>query len=127
MKIKKFNESFLDKYVKTPEEFEEIRTIKDEPQIGDYVICEEDPSYSGLSQFISTKIGKIIGFSKNGYYHIVQYQNIPELLKFYFTYQDFDNLKRYYNCVPMLTENIKYWSKNKKDLEAILAANKYNL
>jgi hypothetical protein len=25
MKIKKFNESFIDKYIKTPEEFEEIK------------------------------------------------------------------------------------------------------
>jgi len=93
----------------------------EEPQVGDYVICEELSNLTpDICNFISSNIG-IIEYTKNddgetSYY--IKYENVPEDI-FFLTLR---NNKR-----DMSREEIIHFSKNKEDLEYIINANKYNL
>lgn len=107
------------KYIK---KYEQLK--KNNPQVGDYVICEDRGDSSAtdnLLNFIENNIGQIVDYKE--YYGVipyeVQYIDRPESLKKYF--HDDDKVRRY-----SLSE-IKFWSKNKIDLEIILSAKKYNL
>ena len=99
---------------------------KEEPQIGDYVICEEPLTihiFEELNRFISSNIGQIVQIDDElPDRYFIQYLNIPENLKLFFKY-----LKKITNCRAMRRKNIIYWSRNKEDLEVILSSNKYNL
>jgi len=98
-----------------------------EPEEGDYVICK-DIFISGyrmskklLDLFLSNNIGRIerINININRYY--IVYDNIPEGCKNSFmTYHNFQ-------VRDFFRKEIKYWSKDREDLEVILQANKYNL
>jgi hypothetical protein len=112
------------KYIKTYESIENVST----PKIGDYVICDDiyyknnqhfHFRYRQLNNFLKNNIGKII--SLDGLYNdrfSVKYKNIPHQIKIsYFT----DNIR------PFELEEIVHWSKNTKDLEMYITANKYNL
>ena len=91
---------------------------EDEPELGDYVICKESHEHEIVVQnFLSQNIGKIVEMNK-GYKYIVKYKNIPNDTKKYFIYQGTRGMDR---------NEIKYWSKDKEELESILNANKYNL
>jgi predicted nucleotide-binding protein (sugar kinase/HSP70/actin superfamily) len=96
-----------------------------EPQIGDYVLCDEVDSEIIRVDFIRNNIGKIVydNFSKV-YKYLVQYENVPELLDSWFSDGNNINLK---NCRRMSISEIKNYSKNKEDLEVLIQANKYNL
>jgi len=106
-----------------------------EPMEGDYVICEEDeyyPNYpiESVNTLIKNNIGRIITIeysyiNKNNDRYYITYDNIPEECDDYFS--DIYNNGFKFKTRDMLREEIKYWSKNKKDLEIILQANKYNL
>ena len=103
MKILRFNESLN---VGTPE-------------VGDYVIAINDlyVKDSKYDIYINNTIGKI--YSLNDNYpndidrYLVEYENFPG-----WKYHE-SNQSRY-----LL---IKYWSKNKEELESILQANKFNI
>ena len=91
------------------------------PQIGDYVLCKEtlESNLPERSIFIENNIGEIIRYNtkhprESIYQYIVFYETAPPYL--------FSNSER-----EMSDEEILYWSKNKKDLEVILATKKYNL
>lgn len=120
----------------------EFKSIKDdEPQIGDYVICHENSHSpnSMLNTYLSENIGKIlykryadlakntILFSKkttdtNIYLYDAQYDynTIPKNLYNKFVSED-------HNIMSFYKEEILHYSSNKKDLELIIDANKYNL
>ena len=89
-----------------------------EPKVGDYVICEESVSGEVVKEFISNNIGI---FSKSihdeTFKYSIEYENIPDNI-----YGAFTN-----KCRRMSRQEIKYWSKDKEELEILLVTNKYNL
>ena len=112
------------KYLKT---FENVN----EPQIGDYVAVEEEFYASSdatdqLFDFTSTHIGKIVTYKPNHFkgenVFCVKYENVPEKLQY-----AFEDVNLQKMCRNMLLVEIKFWSKNKEDVEEYLASKKYNL
>ena len=119
------------KYLKTYE-----KKIQLNPQVGDYVICNEDEEeykssyntpdilYSDnlCTNFINSNIGKCIFINTNvgGAYYYIQYENIPTEIKDYFKMLH-ENTRR------MMRNEIIYFSSNKEDLEPYINAIKYNI
>ncbi len=63
-------------------------SIKDEPQVGDSVICTDIGNENDLNEFLSQNIGTIVGYdirqSEKLFPYIIQYNNIPEeLIEFF--------------------------------------------
>jgi len=91
---------------------------QDEPQIGDYVRCDERLS-SPSRKFTLNKIGQYLRrhtFATAQF--LIQYENVPEHLMKIFT-ED--------NCRNMTRDEIIFFSPNKKDCEIYIDVNKYNL
>lgn len=106
------------RYLKT---FENLNI---EPEVGDYVICETNEGFAKnvINSIISRNIGQIIKITDDYYKYLVYYDcDIPPNLKGFFN----DNEDGH--CRLLGINEIKHISKNKKDLEIILNANKYNL
>jgi hypothetical protein len=110
------------RYIKSYEE------LNNEPQIGDYVYCYlEDHTVNDFLNFINSSIGKLIDVRynyDNTSSYAIMYENIPKNIKFWFD----NNIFSFENNMeePGLA-SIKFWAKNKEDLEDMLAADKYNL
>ena len=116
------------KYIKTYED------LANNPEIGDYVICDEKGNDEEISDFEKNNIGRVVDYrtvyntnptfdSISTFFNIfVQYKNVPNEI-----YDDFDYHKRIANCRIFSKKEIKYCSKNKEDLEIILQANKFNI
>lgn len=116
------------KYLKT---YEEVNI--DKPQVGDYVIIDyyHESINANLKKFIENSIGKIVserisvdqssGRSKKKTQITklfeIRFWNIPPSLKLYF-----EDKKRI-----ILTDMVKYWSKDKKELETMLKTKNYDL
>jgi len=111
------------KHLKTIETINHIDTIKNGPQIGDYVLCNEFTMYKDFDNFQNNNIGKIINISKNDIItYSCKFTKIPkEISGFFKNNGNTDGVRRY------LLNEIVHFSKNKKDLEIILQAKKYNL
>jgi hypothetical protein len=113
------------KYIKL---FEDIN--QDEPQIGDYVIAElKHNEYPALIRsFINNNIGMYIHNDRSDVLPIlVKYVNIPENVDDdEYCFNDYNKNTQtgtwYFN-----KEQLKYWSKNKEDLEIMISQMKYNL
>ena len=93
-----------------------------EPEEGDYVICKEVENYSigppSIKDFVENNIGQFVDFTVGLIYaYIVKYENVPDEIE-----ENFEKNCRRFNIIE-----IKYWSKNRKDLEELLAIKKYNL
>ena len=72
-------------------------------------------------EFVQNNIGQIIGCNNYNNNYTVAYYNIPENIKIWFdTYN-------YIMAININDTNIKYYSKNKEELELILLNNKYNI
>ena len=105
------------KYLKKYED-----TNINKPKVGDYVLCEEKYTenvtvqYQDVLNFISNNVGVIKFIRNNDFY--VAYNNVPQELTRFF---------RDENSRRMENSEIKYWSDNKEELEAILASKKYNI
>ena len=99
-----------------------IKKYNRKPEIGDYVLCSEnDKNDDDLNIFIDNNIGKIINImpatnNTMEYYYVV-YNKVPANIDRIFV-NDGRN---------MWLSEIKCWSKDKEELEAILNSNKYNL
>lgn len=94
------------KYIKTLEIWKYGKQDFITPEIGDYVIINAEPG-SGIPEYYGDNIGKITAILNTLIY--VNYGENLEPLKY-------------------IHESwIKYISKNKKELELKLAANKYNI
>jgi len=116
------------KYLKTYEVLNQ-----DELQIGDYVICEElydstDEDSTTVFNITYSNVGKYIKHIDNTEYcYLIKYDKsiIPNHLKMFFSH-DGSTCHR-----KMSREEIKYYSKNKKELEDMIdvlnQTNKYNL
>jgi len=98
--------------------FEEI--CKDEPEIGDLVVCNESESYSDseIITFTSNNIGEYIRYDTEFMQpYVIHYEEIPKNLEKYFSHNERN----------MSLDEIKYISKNKDELEYIIQSNKFNL
>lgn len=106
-----------------------IEDTSTKPQVGDYVICEEKSYTTDLTvvSFIKSNIGQLIEINSDkevDYPYVVKYENVTDEIYAYFGGGS-DNI--YDKCRGMSETEIKYWAKNKKELEHILRAKKYNL
>ena len=99
----------------------------DELKIGDYVICEDNGTFSEelLSVFINNNIGQFIRMDYDNHFYIIEYKNIPKELRNSMVYNDRNKI--YIHCVIMEKYEIKYFSSNKEDCEIYLAAKNYNI
>ena len=104
------------KYLKTYEE------IQSEPQVGDYVLCEDSSQIPELNEFFKNTIGRIISKTINQAYEL-QYTDIIENIERFFIYNG--DTKTYIRI--MYLDEIIHFSPNKEDIEQILINNKYNL
>ena len=104
------------KYIKTYE------AIQD-PQLYDYVICNENTEIKELNDFVNSKIGQIINIPySEGITYLIQYENVPESISPYLNH--FMNRK---NVRKMFRAEIIYYSKDKEYLKTLLISNKYNI
>ena len=125
---KHFNKRIYDLWMKIKENgvkilFEDVNsfdsTFDSDPEIGDYVICDD---YGTLKSFLLNSMGKIVYVLPDSEVYVVEYYCIPEEIKYRFnTYND------KHNCRYFSKEKIKYWSKDKQDLQKILDAQKFGL
>jgi len=98
------------KYLKT---FEKIN----KPKVGDYVICEIVDKYYKDSDFVNSNIGEIVEIN------IDRFQN--NRLPVTVSYKDYQG--KIIDSINFEFDEIKYWSKDKSELEHIIASKKYNL
>jgi hypothetical protein len=130
------------------------RRIKKFPKIDDYVICcSFSERNTEINNFIDNNVGKcidtvyydmskqthidgrtILSQSITGYrrkvepgVYIVEYENIPENIKNCFIVEDRIANKIYKNCKAMFITEVFEFSKDKEELEIIIASDKYNL
>jgi hypothetical protein len=84
-------------------------------------------NFTSLFDFLSNNIGNVFSIIKNEY--VIQYttNDIPNKLKIFF--KDVSSNKKYsiMNEYAIHLKDIKYWSRDKNELETILEAKKYNL
>ena len=114
-------------YIKTYETHD-----ANKPEIGDWAIVHVSPNMDDeLDVFLKKNIGKIVNigneiestniqnswWSPSEYYVLNYDTEIPKEIDIWF----------HNNNISFYTNEIKYWSKNKEDLEAIITADKYNL
>lgn len=97
----------------------------DKPEIGDYVILF-DIFHKDMLPYTNEQIGTFISHAKNRIdRYRIKYDNIPKHLINKFST---DNDVMITTLLSLNTINkYGYWSKNKKELETILQAKKYNL
>jgi len=107
-----------------------LKEYKSNPKIGDYVICQEDNNFrSDLNNFLLNNIGEIVSIDTlyssdgKGYnLYVTKYDTvIPIKLKNLFIFDEFSDRRGFY------PDEIIHKSENKKDLNIIIDANKYNL
>jgi len=88
------------------------------PEVGDWVICNPifSSSVDGLVDFIKSNIGKIIEY-------VTETDDVIEHYKV--EYNNYIKDRGFTRAIVI--EEIKYWSKNKEELEVISQANKFNI
>lgn len=103
--------------------------LEDELELYDYVICEEVVNFSDdidAVDFVNSHIGQLVYINYNyNFCYKVAFDNIPIELDNKFNIHFI--MDKAYMIRPMERSEIKYWSKNKEDLEHIITAKKYNL
>ena len=104
----------------------------DEPQVGDYVACEESWMFA-VSEFISNNVGIFkfkydfdnseyaVKYDFDNSEYVIEYDNIPEEFLDYFDHLESGD------CRDMTRDEIKFWSKDKSEVEDYIEAKKYNL
>lgn len=107
------------KYIKTFEKATE--TFKPKLEIGDYVVVNTNTHDNNFNNFINTNIGQVMDINVEQYYTSVRikYENIPSNIRYMFL-AGTDELS-------FVIDIVKYYSKNKRDLEYLLDEEKYNL
>jgi len=112
------------KYIKTYEsETKKFDYKTYEPKIGDYIICKERDIKKEISDFISTNIGRILTVGQGIYDLVVQYENVPDDLTPYFSY----NRAEGRNSRGIDINEIIFLSPDKSKAEVFLDSKKYNL
>ena len=99
-----------------------IKTYENEPQVGDYVVCEINmPHLPELMNFLSGNIGKLVGIKANFEMtkeYFVKFMYIPMPIREVLNTIDLVKLDEY---------EIIYYSSKKKDCESFIIKNKFNL
>jgi len=93
------------------------------PEVGDYVICGGKfliGSHKLFRNAVINNIGKIINYDSTYKYTINYNYKFGGNINYYTNLEGDNN---YYTN----SEDILYWSKDKKELEQILQANKFNI
>ena len=102
------------KYLKT---FEEINI--GEIEIGDYVSVKLDEIWSDIINYLNGKIGIVKKINSGDPKYLVEFEeDFPNY---------FSNITDHDREITFYEREIEYFSKNKKELESILIANKYNI
>lgn len=99
-------------------------------EIGEYVICDEESGNKNYTNFLKNNIGQVVSYYDNVKYpYVVKYENIPDNILNRFDEVDIPDQPGflYKDRRVMGEEEIIFHSKDKKDLEMFLTANKYNL
>ena len=109
--------------------FKIFESINEQPQIGDYVIVDnsdEDDGENNIWNYFNNSVGKFIDIVDYTKSHVIEYTLTEDLYKKYMPYIMHKNKN---NTITSNFElkQIKYWSKNKEELEVLLASKKYNL
>lgn len=107
------------KYIKL---YENVNNI----QVNDWVIISSCEHYVYINEFLQNNIGKVVEADEKAYQTVlVQFDNIPDMIKRFFSYNSIKN-SRYYN-----RKNIIFNSKNKELVESLIEAmvtsKKYNI
>ena len=118
--------------------FEELN--EDKPKVGDYVMVDskyyQDIEYqftfqmndvSNLTNFLNNSIGYIFKNPNKSSFYLIKYDNIPKDIERFFYYTDYSEGMKIGNSLFVSINKIKYWSKNKKDLQHFIDANKFNM
>lgn len=112
------------KYLKTYESLN--------PQIGDYITTKHvtqfystDAILLKVKKFQDKNIGKILDNPGEGAY-VVQYENIPKNLRFYFNHKEEVGLN-YKNYRLVTTDNITHFANSIENLKIKTDSDKYNL
>jgi len=99
------------------------------PEIGDYVICEDNTYLpEGVQEFIENSVGEIVhietGKVENPY--CVKFKDIPKeyLYDDVFRYSDAVKIS---NCRWFKLREIKFHSRNEEELRSMLDSKKYNI
>lgn len=93
-------------------------------KIGDYIVgeMEKESQYdTDFIYFIKNNVGLLIDVMSNNGFRVVEYDNVPEKIKSYFSLYN-NHMTRNFRI-----DEIILWSESKEELEEILAAKKYNL
>jgi len=119
------------KYIKT------FENLTDEPQIGDYVVCEDSVFNKNdgsrdekIIDFITNNVGQYIQdndgkFGSGFYKYVIKYENVPsDVSGFEFIVNGDGELDK---IRIMTRKEILFYSKNKKDCEEFIVAKKYNV
>ena len=108
------------KHIKHINEYNKKSNDDIEPQVGDYIITKDNKNFDNLHN----SIGQIIKIDRKQKTWLSKKQvYISIIAKYYELYGHFQSEVNIY----LSDENIEYWSKDKEELETILAARKYNL
>lgn len=122
------------KYLK---KFENINDT--EPEVGDYILIKVNLQEYGkkeiINNFINNTIGKVYKIYNDDIR--VSYENIPDEIKGWFSKPIYTPSLKFINAIKGVGEGeytrlfskdrIVVFSKNKKDVEPYIQANKYNL
>ena len=106
----------------------EIYTIEKGPGIDDYVICiDKNVTDKNLEYFINTHIGQYDHYDYDYNTFVVKYNidDVNEIIKNYPYIVKFFDEKSMYHFDGY--KSMIYWSKDKEELEMILAAKNFNL
>ena len=102
---------------------------KKDPEIGYYVICEDElltndnQKYKDTIEFLKNNVGQIVSkIENNKYNYIVYYENVPKNSKLFGEPIELEK-----NCRLFSKNEIKKISKNKEKLEIKISIKKYNL
>lgn len=107
------------KHIKTFEKATE--SFKPKLEVGDYVVLNIDIHDENFNNFINSQVGLVtdiyVEISHTGVR--IKYDNIPSNIRYMFLSNTDE--------VIFAINNIRFFSKNKKDLEYLIAEEKYNL
>ena len=84
---------------------------KSRPEIGDYVIVHTGVDNETMDKFYNNNIGQIVGNYENGDFFDVQF--------------DVENNRIPHGAIKL--SQLKYWSKDKEELELIITSLKFNI
>jgi len=106
--------------------------------VDDYVILNDDIDYQSLDgnnlrDYLNSHIGKIYRIrtrSRNDKIipiYDIEYKNAPDDIRKFLSFTINDDFSESYLERSRDAYEIKYWSKNKEELELILKSNKFNI